>query len=433
MPSHHRLTSALDAYSRREFLRLTAASLLGLTVGPVLDAAETPASSSAAIRRPAQRCIMLYMRGGMSHLDTFDPKTVGEIAGPVKPIPTPVDGLQLAENLPLLAKQADKLAVIRGLSSNQGAHEQGEYLMRTSYTLRGTVKHPAMGAWLTSLRPRINPTLPAYVSIAGGGGHPGAGFLESRFAPLPLGNPESGLTNSTRPEGVTKEQYQKRMDLLKEFNAPFQKAHDEKQVRAYHDLYDEAVALMASRDLAAFDLKKEDPALRAAYGEGAFAQGCLLARRLVENDVRLVEVALGGWDTHDDNFDRVADNAAILDRALSTLLGDLEARGLLDSTLVVLATEFGRSPRINGNQGRDHYPKVFSGVLAGGPVRGGQAHGVTDERGSEAVKDRMLVPDFNATIGVALGLPLDKVIISPAGRPFTFADKGQPAMGLLRS
>ena len=431
--SIQRLLDDASPCTRRSLLGGIARSALGVSalslLGPL--AGTLGAAEPLRLRRPARACIYLYMNGGMSHLDTFDPKEGHADAGPVKALNTAVDGLQVTENLPLLAKQADKLCLVRSLTSNQGAHEQGEYLMRTSFVMRGTIKHPTLGAWTANLLGKTNPTLPPYVSIAGGSNHPGAGFMESRFAPLPLGNPDQGLPNSTRPDGITKEEYAHRLELLKTFNQPFQKQYDLKPVRAYRDLYDEAVTLMASKDLAAFDLKQEPEALRTAYGDSGFGQGCLLARRLVENDVRFVEVGLGGWDTHDDNFDRVSDQAALLDRALSTLLRDLASRGLLDETLVVLATEFGRTPRINQNQGRDHYPKAFSGLLAGGGIDGGRIHGQTSENGGEVAKDPVTPQDFNATIAHALGMPLDKVITSPSGRPFTVADKGKPLLDLF--
>lgn len=432
MTSRNRHAAALDSYSRREFLGGLARAALGLSALPLFDslyAADQPPLPS--LPRSAKSCIYLYMNGGMSHLDTFDPKAGHVDAGPVKALATTVDGMQLSEYLPSLTKQAAHLAVVRSVSSNQGAHEQGEYFMRTSFPLRGTIKHPTLGAWDAHLQGRINPTLPAYITIGAGSNHPGAGFMETKYAPLPLGNPEQGLPNSTRPDGISAEDYAHRLELLKSFNAPFQKKHDSKAVRAYRDLYDEAVTLMGSKDLAAFDIKQESEGLRNAYGDSAFGQGCLLARRLIENDVRFVEVGLGGWDTHDDNFDRVSDQAAVLDRALSTLLMDLHTRGMLDETLVVVATEFGRTPTINSNQGRDHFPKAFSCLLAGGGIRGGQVHGQTNENGSSIVKDPVQVPDFNATIAHALGLPLDRVITSPSGRPFMVADHGKPLLNLF--
>lgn len=432
--SLHRLLLAESPSSRREFLLGMARATLGigaLSLAGPLAGSLLRASEPGIPRRAARACIYLYMNGGMSHLDTFDPKPGREEAGPVKALTTAVDGLQLTENLPLLAKHADTLCLVRSLSSNQGAHEQGEYLMRTSYVMRGTVKHPTLGAWTGNLLGKTNPTLPPYVTIGAGSNHPGSGWMESRFAPLPLGNPDQGLPNSTRPDGVTKEEYTHRLELLKSFNAPFQSRFDVKPVRAYRDLYDEAVTLMGSRDLAAFDLKQEPEALRTAYGDNGFGQGCLLARRLVENDVRFIEVGLGGWDTHDDNFDRVADQAGILDRTLSTLLADLASRGLLQETLVVVATEFGRTPHLNQNQGRDHFPKAFSGLLAGGGIIGGRVHGKTSETGHEVVADVVTPPDFNATIAHALNMPLAQVVTSPAGRPFTVADKGKPLLQLF--
>jgi len=429
---------SLDEATRRQFLALGARSLLGVTIAGMLPgrlfAGDPGAASALVLRSPrpmARNVIYLYMAGGMSHLDTLDPKPGLAVAGPVKAIPTSVDGIQLAENLPLTARMMHRCALVRSLTSTQGAHEQGNYYVHTGYRLIGTTRHPAMGAWLGSLSGRTNDTLPASVLIGGDSQHPGAGFLESRFSPLPIGNPETGLANSHSPDNVDEARFQRRLQLLDRVNKPFTAANQQKEARAYHDLYDEAVTLMRSRDLAAFDMSQESPAMRAAYGSDRFGQGCLLARRLIENDVRFVEVTLGGWDTHDDNFDRVQARCEVLDLGFSTLLADLDARGLLDETLVVLATEFGRTPRINGNQGRDHHPRCFSMLLAGGGIRGGQVYGTSDEQGEAVGERHVAVPDFNATIAYALGLPLDKVITAPNGRPFTVADKGQPLVDLF--
>ena len=196
-------------------------------------------------------------------------------------------------------------------------------------------------------------------------------------------------------------------------------------------MYDDALRLMKSGDLTAFDLTKEPKYLRESYGEEAFGQGVLLARRLVERQVRFVEVQLGGWDTHQNNFTRAPEQCAILDQALSALLDDLSQRGMLEETLVVLATEFGRTPNINVNDGRDHYPKAFSCMLAGGGIKGGQVWGKTDNEGREVIEQKVKIPDFNATIAFALGLPLDEIVYSPTRRPFTLTDKGQPITQLI--
>ena len=196
-------------------------------------------------------------------------------------------------------------------------------------------------------------------------------------------------------------------------------------------MYDDAMAMMKSEDLKAFDLTEEAPEMRAQYGKESFGQGCLLARRLVERGVRFVEVSLGGWDTHNANFVRVPELCDTLDKALSALIGDLYNRGLLNDTLVVLTSEFGRTPDINQNAGRDHYPKAFSAVMFGGGVKGGFTYGKTDKEGREAIENKVKIPDLNASIAYALGLPLDQVIYSPSKRPFTIADKGQPLLDLF--
>ena len=196
-------------------------------------------------------------------------------------------------------------------------------------------------------------------------------------------------------------------------------------------MYRDAVKLMTSEDLKAFDINLEPTDIRETYGDNGFGQGLLLARRLVENNVRFVEVQLGGWDTHSNNFTSVANRAATVDRALSALIGDLEPRGLLDETLIVLATEFGRTPRINQNEGRDHWPRAFSGLMAGGGSKGGQAYGKTDKTGARCAENPVAVPDFNATIATALGLPIGHKLYSPSGRPFKVANSGEPVMDIL--
>ncbi len=429
-----KLAHRLDNCSRRSFLSGIAKAALGVTIMPLMaQRVVLGADPVAGVRRrpTARNCIYLYMGGGMSHIDTFDPKPGTETGGPTKAISTVSDGIQISEHFPQLAQHMDKAVLLRGMTSTQGAHEQANYLMHTSFTQRGTIRHPAMGAWHSYFVGRGHPTLPTNVMIGGGGRHPGGGFLESKYAPLPLGSSKSGLQHSELARGVTEQKMERRLGILDQLNKQFESEFNVKDVRGYKDLYKEAVHLMKSEDLAAFDVSKEPESIQAMYGDDEFGQGCLLARRLVEHDVRFVEVNLGGWDTHDDNFDRVEARAQILDQGLAALLADLESRGLLDETLVVLATDFGRTPRINGNNGRDHYPKAFSCLLAGGGLNGGQVHGATDKSGADVAAGKIQVPDFNATIGYALGLPLDQVVTSPQGRPFTFADKGRPLTTLF--
>jgi len=416
--------------TRRNFMQHMARSFLGVSLLPGISryafGAEVPHLS-----RTAKNVIYLYMGGGMSHLDTLDCKPGTEVQGPVESIPTNVPGIHISEYLPLLAKHMDSLALVNSLHSTQGAHEQGDYFMHSSYVKRGTIQHPGMGAWLLKLHGLTNSTLPGNIRIGGNNNMVAGGFLERKYAPLVIGNPEDGLKNSKRQRLFKEDEFKKNLKLAQAFDEEFHGRYDMKEVRAYGNMCQDALKLMESEDLLAFNIKNEPDAMRERYGRNSFGQGCLLARKLVEHDVRFVEVYMGGWDSHQNNFDQVEANAAVLDQGMSALLADLKQRGLLEDTLVVLATEFGRTPDINENDGRDHYAKAFSCALAGGGIQGGQVYGKTDETGSVVVEDRVEIPDFNATIAYALGLPLDKVIASPSKRPFTVAHKGQPLTKLF--
>jgi len=425
-----------DPFTRRAFVTGAAKTLLGVGAMPLFtNLAQASVLSGQPLNSgaKAKSVIYLYMNGGMSHLDTFDTKPGAETQGPVESIKTSADGVQISQFLPKLADQMHNVAVINSMNSTQGAHAQGRYFMHTSYFLRGTIKHPDMGAWSSKFLGKINPGLPANVKIGGSSDGLGGGFLESEFAALPIGDPESGLQHSKLLDGVTNSRFSRRMRKLKEMNASFSSKYDTKEARAYASMYDEAVSLMKSKDLKAFDLNEEDDAVRDRYGRNKFGQGCLLARRMVENGVRFIEVDDGGWDTHGDNFGRVEEKGAVMDQALASLLADLESSGLLESTLVVLATEFGRTPQIfaERDNGRNHYPQAFSCLLAGGGIKGGIKYGTTDKEGREVVENMVVVPEFNATIAHALGIPLDKKTMSPSMRPFTVADKGQPIMDLF--
>ena len=424
----------VDEATRRQFIARAAGGFLGLSALPLLQGRE-PSVSAAALKRstgPARSVIYIFLSGGMSQLDTFDPKPGAKTQGPTGAIGTNVPGIQVSEHFPNVAKQMDKIALLSAISSTQGAHETGRYFMQTSYLLRGTIKHPSLGVWAHRLAGRRNPGLPAHVQIGSGSGGSSEGFLGSSYAPLPVGDPEAGLQNARRPQGISAERFAKRLRRLARMNASFEKRYGGKATASYSEMYDQAVKLMGSKDLEAFDISKESEAMRAAYGDDPFGQGCLLARRLVESGTRFVEVTSGGWDTHNENFDAMQEKCPPLDRTLAALLADLECRGLLEETLVVLATEFGRTPQISVDRnGRNHFPQAFTCLLAGAGIRGGQRYGRTNESGEEIVEGRITVPDFNATIASALGLALDSRLFSPSGRPFTVADKGRPVQAVL--
>ena len=431
-----------DPTSRRSFISGAAKAFLGVGAMPVLSqlAHASGNSGNAFANNPilpgagkAKSVIYIYLGGGMSHIDTLDTKPGSETQGPVESIKTSADGIQISEFLPGLANQMHHVSLINSMNSTQGAHAQGRYFMHTSYFMRGTIRHPDMGAWSAYHLGKRNKGLPANIKIGGDSSGLGSGFMESKYAAVPIRDPEIGLQNSQLAKGVDNDQFDRRLQRLKKMNKNFSTKYDTKQTRAYASMYDEAVKLMRSKDLEAFDLTKEKQQLRQRYGDNPFGQGCLLARRLVENGVRFIEVNNGGWDTHNDNFTRVAENCESLDQGLASLLADLNEKGMLEETLVVLATEFGRTPTIQSDRdnGRNHYPQAFSCLLAGGGIKGGFRYGKTDEEGREVIEDMVQVPDFNATIAHAMGIPLEKQVVSPSMRPFTVADKGKPILDVF--
>ena len=424
------MLSKLGQVDRRQFVEYAAKSMLGVSMLPALERA---VSAQTVTGGKAKRLIYLFMNGAMTHLDTFDLKPGHPNQGDTKPINTSVPGLQISQFLPNLAGQLDKLAVIRSMHTLTADHEAGEYLMRTSYEEIATERHPSIGPWLQQLKGRQNKTLPDTVLISAPARHPGAGFFDPSFSPLPIGDPNRGLENTTAPQYLTDESFEKRITLINGFDKKFREKFKVKKVQSYTDFYSEATSLLTSGELKAFDLNNEKNEDRDRYGRDSFGQGCLLARRLIENNVRCVEVTCGGWDMHSNIYNgaTLPARADVLDRAMGNLLKDLAERGLLDETLVVLTTEFGRSPQINYNAGRDHHPAVFSSALAGGGIKGGQFYGKSDEAGHSVATDGVTPADFNATIATALGLPLDKIVLSATGRPFKVAHDGVPIAKLL--
>ena len=425
--------------SRRNMMEYAAQTMLGVSVLPLASALgaddKKPATAAPKATRKgtAKHVIFLCMAGGMTHLDTFDLKPGHPNQGETKGIATSVPGMQFGETLPELAKLANHMAVIRTLTTQTGDHEGGKYLLRTSYKEIASIRHPTLGAWGLKILGRQNPTLPDNVLVNGDQRHPGAGFLEPAFTPVPVADPNAGLQNTVAPKYVTGDSFAKRMELVGKFDSVFRKKYPQKQVDAYSEFYRQADQLMHSEELKAFDLNQEKAEIRDRYGRDRFGQGCLLARRLVEHDVRFIEVMLDGWDMHVDIYqnDKLPTRAGILDKAVAALISDLKEKNLLNQTLIVLGTEFGRSPALNQNGGRDHHPGVFSGFFAGGGIKGGQFYGTSDKEGFRPDKDGVAIADFNATIAFAMGLPLQEEFFSKSGRPFKVAHDGKPLMKLL--
>ena len=416
-------TRKLDEIQRREFLAGVARMSLGVTILPSLISAETAPGGHVKPKNPkAKNVIFVYMDGGMSHLDTFDPKSNSEVKGISGPIKTNAPELQISKLLPNIARHGDKLAVLRTMAQKTGAHAQGKYLMHTSYAQRPGTSHPHLGSWAQYFLGRRNKTMPDSVLV--GAGNPGPGFFPPDHAPFPLGDASKGIRDLL-PK-IDKNVFSHRVQLAQKFSRVFEHHFPHDDVKAYAQFYDETVKFFDNKTVAAFDINKEPAKVRNLYGRSKFGNGLLLARRLIEHKVRYVEVKLGGWDGMHNGMGAGEQRTGELDAPFAALLEDLQQRGLLKETMVVLTTEFGRTPKINQRGGRDHFPGAFSAVLAGGGINGGQAIGGTDEKGIKRAKGDKIGPaDLHATIADALGLPLDERIHGSGGRPFFVGNRGK--------
>lgn len=438
--------------TRRDLMKLSGCGALGLSLSNWF-----PAFARAAAADPKRKraCILLWMSGGPSQLDTFDPKPDHENGGEFKPIDTAVPGIQIGEHLPQVAKQMKDLAVVRSMATKEGDHTRATYMMRTGYLPQGPIAYPTLGSILSKELGEDESELPNYISIA-----PyrfispaafGPGFLGPSYTPLVVGengpNPQGGdYTESLRvrnldlPEGVTRAQADARLELLAGLEHDFLKTRPGIPARSHRESYLQAVKMMRSDAVKAFKLDEEPDALRDAYGRNQFGQGCLLARRLVERGVPFVEVSLSGvdgnlalgWDTHQDNFSGVKRLCEVLDPGWATLMNDLRERGLLETTTVLWMGEFGRTPVINQNGGRDHWPGSWTTVLGGGGIQSGQVYGATEDDGVKIASDPVSVPNFIATLCTALGLDHTATNISNVGRPIPLSDHdSEPIEGLL--
>jgi hypothetical protein len=335
----------------------------------------------------------------------------------------------ISEHMPRLASMTNKLAIVRGMTSKEGNHQRAQYLLRTGYSPNPTVAHPSLAAWVAKRFGEPATGLPGSVSI--GGPSIGAGFFGVQYGPFVVQAPGQLPQNVGYGPGVDDARFEARKGLLDGLDSRFATQTGDAKIDGRRQLYAKADRLMHASALKAFDASEETEAVRASYGDTPFGRGCLTAARLVGSGVRFVEVTLDGWDTHTDVFDRTKKLMGTLDPAMSALLDDLQRRGLADSTLVVWMGDFGRTPSINGNGGRDHFPNAWSAVLAGAGIRGGVVHGETDADGAKVVKDAVTVPNLLATVATTLGMDPADMVQSPAGRPIALTDGGTPVKPLL--
>jgi hypothetical protein len=423
---------------RRDALRIGALTALGLTL---------PGRLRAVTGKPprAKSCILLWLDGGPSHLETFDlkPDAPVEVRGPFRPIPTAVPGVQVCELLPNTARVADKVAVVRSVTSPLGEHGLANHYLMTGYKPSPVLDYPSYGAVVAHTRGG-RPTLPAYVAVPDYRPTAGAGFLGAEARPFAVGGdpakPDFRVRDLDFYPGVTAGRAERRRAFVEQLDR-FQRA-TEADPPAADPEFEQAYRLVTSPEAKkAFDLSAEKAAVRARYGPRTIGQSCLLARRLVERGVGFVTVNNTGWDTHGDLVLRLKEGYAgakvgvglipTFDLAFAALVGDLADRGLLDETLVVAMGEFGRTPKVNTQGGRDHWPRVFSVALAGGGVKGGQVVGASDRVG-ESPSDRPVTPaDLARTIYTLLGVDPDRELHTADGRPVQINQGGKVVRELI--
>ena len=410
--------------NRRTFIRSVAAGAAGLSV---LGFKEAVVAQAPDLRRRGLSCILMFMGGGPSQMETFDPKPGSTNGGPTLAIDTAVPGIRIAEGWTNVAAQMRDIAIIRSMNNREGEHQRATYQMHTGYIPAGGVSFPTLGSMVASeIAPREF-DLPHFVQVGGGGigGRLGSGFLGMSVAPFLVPNANQLPANVQLPGNVSAARFERRLNLMRDLERDFAEEGGRDRVRDHGILYGSAANMVRSPRIQAFDISRETAAVRDRYGRTPFGQGCLLARRLVETGVTFVEVGLGGWDTHQDNFTRTKTLSGTADPAFGALIQDLRERGRLDRTLVIWMGEFGRTPRINANTGRDHFPRAFNVAVAGAGIRGGQVIGSTSAAGTDIANRPVGVADLFCSFCHALGMDPRKENITPIGRPIKIVDGGE--------
>jgi hypothetical protein len=430
----------LERYSsRREFLYVGLLGGLGLTLPQYLRgqalAAASPQSGRAAV---AQGIIQIFLPGGLAHQESFDPKPYApaEYRGPFGAIDTRISGIQFGAFMKETAKIADKVTVIRSMTHGEAAHERGTHNMFTGYRPSPAIEYPSIGSVISHELGTRN-DLPPYVCVPSvPNEYANSGYLSSAFGPFALGSDPAQANFQVRdlnlPKGVDEARFNRRKSLLETVDHHFRSLEDSDAIHSMDAFYQHAYKLISSQKAReAFDLKSEPDALKDEYGRSAAGQRMLLARRLIEGGVRFVSLTAGGWDHHDNLKAGIEREMPATDKAIAALINDLDRRGMLDSTLVMVTTEFGRTPKINPTGGRDHWPRVFSTMLAGGGVKRGFVHGASDSLGGEVDSDGVGVADFATTIYHQIGIDPERKLMSAGNRPVSIVDGGSVLDAIL--
>jgi uncharacterized protein (DUF1501 family) len=429
------LSAIPSGMTRRHFMKHLAAS--GALAGPAISFTNALAANSEDLRKRHKAAIMLWMGGGPSTMDIWDLKPGASTGGPFKPISTSASGVEISEHMPLMAKQMQHMAIIRSMSTREADHNRGRYYMHTGYVPNPNIEYPGYGSVISHELASQVPDLeiPPFVSV--GGGSVGPGFLGMTYAPFVVGN-NGDVRNLNM--GIDKERLMQRMYMLKSLEENFVNQKRGESAMDHAKVLDKTLSLMTSKQMAAFKIDTESQAIKERYGAVAgagggsmgmrrnsgFGRGLLMARRLVEAGVSFVEVDLGGWDNHANIHPTLKDQKLPeLDQAMSALVEDLAQRGMLQDTAIIWMGEFSRTPRINGNAGRDHWARSWSVVVGGAGMKGGQVIGATNADGTQVETEPYSSQDVMASVLNGLGISLSTKYTSKNGRPMQIANKGK--------
>jgi hypothetical protein len=424
--------------TRREFLYVGLLGSLGLSMPEIFRLQAESSGKAGAKKARAQSIINIYLPGGMAAQESFDPKLLApiEYRGPLGAIKTKLDGIQFAEVMKNTAGVADKITVVRSMTHGEADHDRGTHNMFTGYRPSPAIHYPSIGSVVSHELGSRN-DMPPYICIPNMPSQfAGTGYLGSAYGPFTLGaDPANGnfkVRDLSLPSGIDEKRFAQRREMRAAVDAHFSSLEKSDALDGMDSFYQRAYAMISSEKArAAFSIKDEPEKLRNEYGMNTAGQRMILARRLVEAGVRFVSLAYGGWDHHDNIKNAMTGQMPNFDQAFAALIRDLDTRGMLDSTLVMVTTEFGRTPKINNTSGRDHYPKVFSIVLAGGGIKRGNVHGASDATGSEPEENPLTVPDFAQTVYELLGIDPTKNLIAPGNRPIRIVKDGQVVEDLL--
>ena len=420
-------------FSRREFMHVGLVGGLGLTLADFMRIKAHGAQKYyETVEGPAKSVIHIYLPGGMAHQESFDPKPYAplEYRGPFKSIKTKVPGVHFSENFKETAKIADKITVCRSMTHGEAAHERGTHNMFTGYKPSPAIKFPSFGS-VVSHEYGSRKNLPPYVCVPNVPNEfAGSGYLSSSYGPFGLGSdPAQGgfkVRDLSLPGDISNDRFSKRRSLLDTVDDHFRQVEKSDALGAMDKFYNDAYSLISSKEAReAFDMTKENDKVKERYGKNQAGQRMLLARRLVESGVRFVSLTCGGWDMHQNIEAGCNKQGPELDKAYAALISDLDERGLLDSTLVMMSSEFGRTPKINKDSGRDHYPRVFSVALAGGGITRGQVYGASDAFATAPEENPLSVEDLATTVYDRIGIVADKELMAPGDRPMEIVDGGK--------